>query len=153
MRPVQPEETARVESYLHEQIPLTRVMELRVLPNEQLFTVTAPVSANRNHLQTAFGGSINAVATLAAYGLLWWKLRAERDCHVVVMESSIRFLRPVREMIRARCLEPAAEAWRQFQESVEAKGSGKLTLEVRVEEDGLTSAEFTGLFLARKEKR
>lgn len=150
---MQPKEAIAVERYLHVQIPLTQTMELRVLPNEESFTVTAPVSANRNHLRTAFGGSINAVATLAAYGFLWWKLRGEDGCHVVVAESSIRFLRPVREMIWARCLAPEAKAWREFQSALAAKGSGKLRLEVRVEENGLTSAEFGGVFVARRGER
>ncbi len=150
--PVQQNEAEAAEKYLHEQIPLTQTMQLRVLPNEETFTVTAPVEANRNHLQTAFGGSINAVATLAGYGFLWVALRGKSDSHVVVVESSIRFLRPVRELIRARCLSPAAEAWAEFEASLAAKGCGRLELEVRVEEDGLTSAEFSGLFLARQEK-
>ena len=66
------------------------------------FVVEAPVALNSNHLRTAFGGSINAVATLAAYGFLWLELN-DAAAHVVVAESSIRFLRPVRETIRAIC--------------------------------------------------
>ncbi len=54
------------ENYFHDQIPLTRAMGLRVVACDQnQFVVEAPVSLNSNHLQTAFGGSINAVATLA----------------------------------------------------------------------------------------
>jgi thioesterase domain-containing protein len=57
------------EKFLHEQIPITRAMGLRVVANDgNGFVVEAPVALNSNHLRTAFGGSINAVATLAAYG-------------------------------------------------------------------------------------
>ena len=87
------------------------------------FVVEAPVALNSNHLRTAFGGSINAVATLAAYGLLWLELR-EHGVHVVVAESSIRFLRPVRETIRAICLRPDPEEWAAFQRSICREGQG-----------------------------
>jgi thioesterase domain-containing protein len=92
---------SQVEKYLHEQIPITRAMGLRVAASDESgFVLEAPVALNSNHLRTAFGGSINVVATLAAYGFLWLELN-DAAAHVVVAESSIRFLRPVRETIRA----------------------------------------------------
>jgi putative thioesterase YiiD len=82
------------EKYFHEQIPITRAMGVRVMANDQAgFVVEAPVALNSNHLRTGFGGSVNAVATLAAYGFLWLELN-DASVHVVVAESSIRFLRP-----------------------------------------------------------
>ena len=66
------------EQYFHQQIPITRAMGVRVVAHdESQFVVEAPVTLNFNHLGTAFGGSINAVATLAAYGLLWLELREQ----------------------------------------------------------------------------
>src|SRR4026208_1626929 len=100
------EKLRAAEKFLHEQIPITRAMGLRVVArDEKEFVVEAPVALNSNHLRTAFGGTISAVAPLAAYGFLWLALR-ESGVHVVVAESSIRFLRPVRETIRASCLRP-----------------------------------------------
>ncbi len=61
-----------LESYLRRKIVLARAMDLRVLREEGDlgFVIEAPVAANLNHLGTAFGGSINAIATLAAYSAL-----------------------------------------------------------------------------------
>src|SRR5204863_6723381 len=102
------------EKFLHEQIPITRAMGLRIVANDENgFVVEAPVALNSNHLRTAFGGSINAVATLAAYGFLWVELN-DAAAHIVVAESSIRFLRPVRETIRASCARPDAESLAEF---------------------------------------
>jgi thioesterase domain-containing protein len=138
-----------VEEYLHEQIPITRAMGVRVVAHdENQFIVEAPVALNSNHLRTAFGGSINAVATLAAYGLLWIELRGAA-VHVVVAESSIRFLRPVRETIRAVCLRPNSDEWSAFQTRFAEKGKARTTLRVDVVEDGKTAAEFEGVFVAR----
>src|SRR4051812_40651112 len=104
MEPTDPLRAA--EEFFHAKIPLTRAMGLRVVPDAvHGFAIEASVALNYNHLHTAFGGSINAVATLAGYGLLWLELR-DTNAHVVVAESSIRFLRPVRQVIRAICVRP-----------------------------------------------
>jgi thioesterase domain-containing protein len=137
------------EKFLHEQIPITRAMGVRVVANdENRFVIEAPVALNSNHLRTAFGGSINAVATLAAYGFLWLELN-EAAAHVVVAESSIRFLRPVRETIRAICPRPAAEELAAFRSQFTAKGKARIALRVKVIEAGDTAAEFEGSFVAR----
>ena len=120
-----------VERFLSEKIPLTAAMGVQVVTIEPL-TIEAPVALNSNHLGTAFGGSINAVATLAGYGLLWLELRDDPSVHIVIAESSIRFLRPVRRTIRA----------------VAAKNRGRIRLRVRVEESDATAAEFEGLFVS-----
>src|SRR3954447_5205536 len=116
------------EKFLHAQIPITRAMGLRVVANDDAgFTVEAPVALNSNHLRTAFGGSINAVATLAAYGFLWMELN-DAAAHVVVAESSIRFLRPVREAIRATCPPPDENILTEFRRHFSEKGKARITL-------------------------
>ena len=137
------------EKFLHEKIPITRAMGVRVVANDENgFVIEAPVALNSNHLRTAFGGSINAVATLAAYGFLWLELN-EAAAHVVVAESSIRFLRPVRETIRAICRRPAAEELAAFRSQFMAKGKARIALRVNMIESGETAAEFEGQFVAR----
>ena len=142
------EELRAAEEFFHANIPLTRVMGVRVIAyDEREFVVIAPVALNYNHLHTAFGGSINAVATLAGYGLVWMELRGI-VAHVVIAESSIRFLQPVRQTIRAVCKKPDARELAAFLETLRAKGKAKIALHVRVEEDGGRAAEFHGVFVA-----
>ena len=139
----------RAEDFFHEQIPLTRAMGVRVVAkDDQGFAIEAPVASNSNHLRTAFGGSINAVATLAAYGLLWLELDAP-GVHVVVAESSIRFLRPVRQTIRAVCARPGPDEWKAFTAEFETAGKARIKLRVQVIEAEQTAAEFEGTFVAR----
>ena len=143
-----PDELREAEKFFHTKIPLTRAMGVRVVSNDaKAFIVEAPVALNYNHLHTAFGGSINAVATLAGYGLLWMELRGEA-AHVVIAESSIRFLRPVREMIRAICVKPEPAQLEEFRSSLRANGKAKIVLHVRVEEHGNIAAEFQATFVA-----
>jgi thioesterase domain-containing protein len=139
----------QAQAYFHEEIPITRAMGVRVVANDESgFVIEAPVALNSNHLRTAFGGSINAVATLAAYGFLWLEVN-DASVHVVVAESSIRFLRLVRETIRAVCRRPAAEELAAFRSQFKAKGKARIPLRVNVIEGGETAAEFEGSFVAR----
>jgi thioesterase domain-containing protein len=140
----------QAQAYFHEQIPITRAMGVRVVANDENgFVIEAPVALNSNHLRTAFGGSINAVATLAAYGFLWLELN-DASGHVVVAESSIRFLRPVRETIRAICPRPAAEELAAFRSQFAMKGKARIALRVNVAEEGQAAAAFVGTFFVRK---
>ena len=132
-------------------IPITRAMGIRVVAHGDSFAIEAPVAVNYNHLHTAFGGSINAVATLAAYAFLW--LRLGDESHVVIRESTIRFIRPIHEMIRARCEEPAADELRAFDSIMREKGKASLPLIVFVEENGNIAAEFSGTFVATASAR
>jgi len=125
-------------------------MGVRVVAHDENgFVVEAPVALNSNHLRTAFGGSINAVATLAAYGLLWLELRAQA-VHVVVAESSIRFLRPVRETIRAICPRPDPEVWKALHVRLAEKDKACIILRVNVAEEGQVAAAFEGTFVVRE---
>ncbi len=136
-----------MEEFLRQRIPLTCALGVRVTPDTAHgFAIEAPVSINYNHLRTAFGGSINAVATLAGYGFLWLDLR--ETAHVVIAESSIRFLRPINETIRAVCLQPADSDLDKFHATFQAKGKARVRLKVSVEEKGIRAAEFEGLFFA-----
>lgn len=138
-----------IERYFHAEIPLTRAMAVRVVAAATSFAVEAPVASNSNHLRTAFGGSINSVATLAGYGYLWLLVRGS-DVHIVVRESSIRFSRPAHEIIRAVCVAPDATELETFVETLRRNGRACITLGVRVEEAGELAAEFTGTFVARR---
>ncbi|MGI8819337.1 MAG: YiiD C-terminal domain-containing protein [Chthoniobacterales bacterium] len=136
------------EKFFHAQIPLTRAMGLQVLADAAHgFVLEAPVAPNRNHLQTAFGGSINAVATLAAYGLLWLELRGT-SARLVLAESTIRFIRPVEERIRAFCIPPTAAEWEAFHAKLRKECRARIRLKVHVEEQGEIAAAFQGHFVA-----
>lgn len=140
------EELRAAEEFLHAQIPLTNAMGVRVIPHASGFAVEAPVALNHNHLHTAFGGSINSVATLAGYTFLWLELR-DVDAHLVIRESTIRFLRPVVTRIHALCAPPRAEQLATFEAALRRDGKARIELQMLVEEDGLGAARFTATFV------
>jgi thioesterase domain-containing protein len=109
--------------------------------------VTAPLAPNHNHLGTAFGGSLSALATLAGYALLWLELR-DPAAHVVIRRSNIQFHRPVRGELRATCHVPEVAILASFRETFARKGKARLDLRVEIMEDGALAVEFTGTFVA-----
>jgi thioesterase domain-containing protein len=143
-------ELRRTEDFFYQQIPITRRMGVRIASYDgRQLTLTAPLSLNHNHLGTAFGGSLSAIATLAGYGLLWLELR-DRACHLVIRESSLSFRRPVRKEIVAICRRPDPKLLREFKEAFAQRGRARIGLDVTIEEDGLVAVHFQGVFVALK---
>lgn len=143
-----------LEDYLHAKIPLTRAMGVRVdragADSEEGVAgvvLVAPLEPNRNHLGTAFGGSLATLATLAGYGALWVAL-GDCDGHIVVKRSELAYRRPVTGALRAECSMPAGEALAAFREAYAKKGRARLRLEARIVQDGETCVEFAGEFVA-----
>ena len=146
-----PEDRCRAaERFFHEQIPLTRALAIEVEScGDDGFILRAPLSANHNHLGTAFGGSLAAIALLAGYGLLWLELD-DRSAHLVVSETQIKYQRPVRGTIRAVCRRPAEAELAEFKANLANKGKSRLRLEVLIEENGEAAVIFLGTYVAAR---
>jgi thioesterase domain-containing protein len=133
---------------LHTKIPITRSLGVKVEAYDgERLTLSAPLAENVNHLGTAFGGSLNALAVLSGYGLLWLELQ-DPECHIVIRESSIFYDHPVRGDIRATCVRPEAEALAEFKETFQQKGKARITLSATIEDGGQTAVRFRGTFVA-----
>jgi thioesterase domain-containing protein len=148
---MKPEE--RIALLLRENIPLTRAMGVEVQSYDGVeLVLTAPHEPNHNHLNTAFGGSLHSLATLSGYGWLWLELgvadAASPNVHVVVRESHMEYLLPVRGELRAVCRRPAQDALTKFWKDFHARGKARLTLEAVIEEAGTVAAHFRGEFVA-----
>lgn len=138
-------------AFLQEQIPLTRAMGLRAVEADaHRLVLEAPLAANRNHLGTAFGGSLHALPTLACYGTLWMVLReAGLAGHVVVKRSQAHYRAPVNGPLRAVCQRPAPDVVRDFLADLRRHGKARLELSAIVEgEAGRPAVDFSGSFVA-----
>ena len=141
-------EPSELESYLRDKIPLARAMGVRVEASEAgELVLTAPLEPNHNHLGTAFGGSLSAVATLAAYAMLWVEL-GDRTGHIVVHRSEIVYHRAVRGEIRAICRRPPDAELAEFRRQFAATGKARIRLGATIEHDGRVCVEFGGDFVA-----
>lgn len=136
------------EKFLHEQIPITRTMGVTVEScSEERLVLSAPLEVNHNHLGTAFGGSLASVAVLAGYSMLWVKL-GNRNCHIVIRDSKVRYLHPVQGDIRAVCRMPEPATWSAFMKRFHERGKARIRLKVFIEEDGRSCVEFDGEYVA-----
>ncbi|HEY8932979.1 MAG TPA: YiiD C-terminal domain-containing protein [Rariglobus sp.] len=140
---------SELESYLRDKIPLARAMGVRVEAggSSGMLVLTAPLEPNHNHLGTAFGGSLSAVATLAAYALLWVEL-GDRTAHIVVHRSEIVYHRAVRGEIRAICRRPPEAELAEFRRQFAATGKARIRLGATIEHAGRVCVDFAGDFVA-----
>ena len=149
------------EMFLHEMIPLAKAMGVGVeVSDDSALVLTAPKEQNKNSLNTAFGGSLVSIATLAGYGVVWELMRSEKKTtetkepkalwHIVVKESRAAYRRPVIGDLRAICERPAQAAIAEFKEALARYGKAKLKLRARVVENGHTAVDVQAAFVVSR---
>lgn len=139
---------AALEQILHNEIPISKAMGIRVANYDGAsLSLAAPLAPNINHKSTAFGGSLYSLAVLCGWGLLHLKLAdARMHKHILIQESSIRYLHPVEHDLHAECrLDDAA--FKQFLRTLEKHGRARLSLDVIITQDKRPAVEFTGRYV------
>lgn len=142
----------QIEQFVSQQIPITKMLGVKVLRAEYAAVeLSAPLALNHNHLGTAFGGSMNAIAVLTGYMWLYMALDSvDLDGDVLLKSSRIDYFKPVTEDIRAICASPSSRNFKKFLSSYKRKGIGRLTLEAQILlADGSLASEFSGDFIVR----
>ena len=152
---MKPVKVPAFELFLHEMIPLAKAMGVGVeVSDVQSLVLTAPKEQNKNSLNTAFGGSLVSIATLAGYGVVWELMRNEsgekREWHIVVKESRAAYRRPVIGDLRAICERPAQAAIAEFKDALTRYGKAKLKLRARVVEEGQTAVDVHAAFVVTR---
>jgi thioesterase domain-containing protein len=138
-----------LEAYLQEHIPLAQHLGVRVVRSSiEIVELLAPLAPNLNHRKTGFGGSISAVAILAAWGLLWCRLRDRTAGHNIVIQSNtVDYVAPVTADFAASCLAPSATQWKRFERMFGQRGRSRIELKSTVRVEGDVVAEFAGRFV------
>ncbi|MGH2502208.1 MAG: thioesterase domain-containing protein [Ktedonobacterales bacterium] len=148
---VERERARELQDVLHHEIPLSQQIGLIVEEYDgQRLSLRAPLAPNINHKSTAFAGSLNAVATLAGWGLTWLLLR-EHDLHgvIVIQESAARYEAPVAGDFVATCRRPAAHAIERFLAALRRRGKARLALTVEIlDAQGRAVVVFSGSYVA-----
>ncbi len=136
-------------------IPLAKAMGVGVeVSDDRALVLTAPKEQNKNSLNTAFGGSLVSLATLAGYGVVWELMREEKaqsekkpTWHIVVKESRAAYRRPVIGDLRAICERPAQAAIAEFKEALARYGKAKLKLRASIIENGNVAVDVQAAFV------
>lgn len=136
-----------------EELPITGALGIAVVsaPPGGL-VLQMPLAPNRNHKGTAFAGSLSALTTLAGWSLLWLALREAGDhAHVVIQDSTMRYLRPVHSDALATAEAPDEAAMEHFWAGLRRHGRGRVTVEVVVRDaHGVEVAAFTGRYVVHR---
>ena len=92
-------------------------------------TLVAPLAPNINHRETVFGGSASALALLAAWALLYLRLRDEGfDARVVVQRNTMEYLRPIGGDFSATAAAPVQ--WPRFVATLRRKRRARIGVTV-----------------------
>ena len=145
-----------LEAYLHEKIPLTKAMGIRVIETgPRQLVLEAPLAPNINHLGSVFGGALHALPTLACYAALWALLvEAGVDGHVVVKKSYAHYRQPVKGTFRATCQRPPPGIASEFIDDLRRHKKARMDLESLIPgTNGAAAVEFHGSFVAVIEGR
>jgi thioesterase domain-containing protein len=139
-----------LERYLHEQIPLSAAMGVRVrMATPERVQLAAPLAPNVNHTDTAFGGSAAALATLSAWTLLHVRMaHAQLRARLVIQRSSMEYERPIPGDFDAVCRFSDEIAWERFRATLLRRGRARLTLAAYLVHDAQRMATFEGDFVA-----
>ncbi len=141
---------ADLEKYLHDHIPLSKAMEVSVVAvHEEEVVLLAPLRPNINHRETVFGGSVSALAILAAWSLLHSRLCATGiKSRLVIQRNTMEYERPIMGEFTARASIKEAQDWRQFTRMLGRKGKARIGVSSVLEYAGEIVGKFTGEFVA-----
>lgn len=140
---------AQLQHYLHQHIPLSAAMQVRVLvasPDEVL--LQAPLAPNINHRETVFGGSASALAILAAWSLVHTRMRAQGlQGRLVIQRNSMEYGSPIQGDFTARATVDAAQ-WQPFARMLARKGKARIAITAVLEHAGQEAGRLQGEFVA-----
>ena len=120
----------RLQASLHERIPLSVALGVRVLRAEPGgVVVEAPLAPNVNHSGTVFGGSASAVAMLAAWSLVEVRLEAAgQPGRIVVRRSGMDYERPITAGFIAAAQAPDEEEWERLLQTLQRGRMGRIAI-------------------------
>jgi thioesterase domain-containing protein len=144
----------QIEQIIHGKIPISKEMGVSLVRYDTTgLVIKAPLQKNINHKQTAFGGSLNAVAALSCWTFLYLMLNQVENLHpqIVIQKSSISYLQPVDTDFEAVCAWPPASKIAVFQKMYHRKNKARIELTSKVFSRGKPAVEFNGVFVVSRQ--
>jgi thioesterase domain-containing protein len=139
-----------LEQFLHQQIPLSRAMEVTAIDvSAESVQLSAPLAPNLNHRATVFGGSASSLAILAAWSLLHVRLRVSLpSASIVIQRQSMSYNRPIHGVFSARASLAQPAEWPRFLRLLTRRGKARICVTATLDFDGEQVGFFSGDFVA-----
>lgn len=138
-----------VRHKLGDGVPLIGHMQLDVVswqPGEVV--VEAPLTPNLNTHGTAFGGSLYCVASMAGWAMTHLTLMdGGLMPSVWIVKGEINYMRPVRGALRATA-SLSGEARAALVDQFRSRGKAKVTVDIRVQEEGQDCVLLSAMYAA-----
>lgn len=143
-------DTAALQTYLHEHIPLSKAMGVEVLEAGTAgVTLAAPLTPNINHRETVFGGSASAIAILAAWALLYLRLKQEAiEARLVIQQNSMHYERPIAGRFTASSRLDDQHIWQRFTDTLRRRGRARIHVNAELHYAGERAGVLGGDFVA-----
>jgi thioesterase domain-containing protein len=137
-----------LETFLRSRIPLCAAMAVEVrTASPSAVVIFAPLAPNLNHRDTAFGGSVSAVAILAAWSVLYVRMQAEGlTGRIVIRRNSMSYDRPIAGDFTATAAAPDAADWVRFRATLARNRTARIRVAARIESGGERAGELEGEF-------
>lgn len=133
---------------LYKNIPITEDMQMAVVElNDQSVILKAPLPANINHHQTAFGGSIYSLAVLSCWVLVHNTLKNlnHKLDYIVIQSGNMEYLNPITDEFFAKS--NWNSSLEDFLKTLEKKKRARLSLNSEVTCKQKVCAQFSGRFV------
>lgn len=143
----------KLEKILSAQIPLSNAMGIKVVSCDVKKGVAfrLPLNPNRNHKNTAFGGTLVAAQALACWSWIMSLLaKSKIDAEVVLQTQSATFLRPVAGDFKVKTLSVLKEDQNYFIKTLTRHGKARLSVHAVVMMNKRPLATYTGEYVAIK---
>ena len=143
----------QLEDYLQQNIPISKALGIKILSaSDQEVTVSAPFLSNINHKKTVFGGSLNAVATLACWSLAYINLLDLNPIELVITHSDVDYISPVTNDFTVQCKKPIELDWNRFLKILNLKGKARIQMEAKIFQDEKLAVFYEGVFAGIKKQ-
>lgn len=143
----------QLEKKLHNEIPLTKLMELSIVSYDKNKLITkAPLNININDKGTAFGGSLSTMTTISAWSvaLLLSKELGVDNSNIVIINCETNFKRPVTKDIICETVVPSKDEIQILKEKLHLKNSGSIKISSQIVEDNNVCVVFNGTYVVKK---
>ncbi len=116
--------------YIHKHIPITSHLDASIQNySGDAISIAAPLEANINHRNSAFGGSLSAIAILSGWALLFLKFKELGiKNRLVIQNSSFDFLAPATSDFVSIAELPDSREYEKFLKMYERKGIARIKI-------------------------
>jgi thioesterase domain-containing protein len=142
-----------LQKFIHEKIPLSKAMGLQVAQAsmEEGVSFNLPLAPNRNHKNTAFGGTL--VATQAICCWAWvtlFLLKNSVEAEVVLQRQTAEFHLPVEGDFSVHVNPPSSEEAHMFLQTLKKHDKARIALKAQVTHKQNIVCEYKGDYVAIK---